>query len=187
MLLICMSRKYKIRDQDSFYFISCSTVKWVDLFTRDVYREVIIESLSYCQQKKGLIVSAWCIMPNHIHLIIGTQGQPIQDILRDFKSYTSRRIKEVIADHPKESRREWLMAIFTGSCSLNKHDHGWQFWQQGSHPIELWDNYMLEQKLDYLHNNPVAGGWVFRPEDYVWSSARDYSGEKGMLDIYLID
>ena len=89
-----MSRKYKIRDQNYPHFVSFSVVHWIDLFTRDLYRQVVIDSIKYCQMEKGLIVYGWCIMTNHVHLIIGTKDKPMQDILRDMKSYTSNKLRE---------------------------------------------------------------------------------------------
>ena len=103
-----MSRKYKFRDQDKLYFVSFATVNWIDLFVRAEYSEVLIESLKFCQKNKGLEIYAWCIMPSHVHMIIGTNEKPMQDILRDFKSFTSRKLKEEIAEHPTESRKEWI-------------------------------------------------------------------------------
>jgi hypothetical protein len=69
----------------------------------------------------------------------------------------------------------------------NSNNKEWQLWQQDNHPIELWDNYMRKQKLKYLHENPVVSGFVSKPEDYLYSSARNYTGEKGLLEIILIE
>ena len=182
-----MSRKYKFYDQSLPYFVSFATVQWVDVFTRDNYREVIVQSLRYCQRKKGLIVYAWCIMTNHVHLIIGTTSMPMQDIMRDFKSYTSREIRKELGENPQESRRSWMKPLFMDAGKENANNKDWQFWQQHNQPIELWDNYMMEQKLNYLHENPVVAGFVSSPEDWVWSSARDYCGEKGVLEIERLD
>jgi len=104
-----MSRKYKFLDQEQAYFVSFATVHWIDVFTRSTYCDLVVESLKFCQKEKGLIVYAWCIMPSHVHLIMGTNSKPMQDILRDLKSYTSRVIKEEVTTYPKESRREWLV------------------------------------------------------------------------------
>ena len=87
-----MSRKYKIKDQNIPHFVTFSVVQWIDLFTRPVNREIIIDSLKFCQKNKGLIVYAWCIMTNHVHLIIGTNDKPIEAIIRDIKSYMSYSI-----------------------------------------------------------------------------------------------
>lgn len=181
-----MSVKYKIRDQQSLYFVSFATVYWLDIFIRNEYKEVLLDSLRYCQKEKGLEVYAWCIMTSHIHLIIGTIDKKMEDILRDFKSHTSRTLRKTISENPQESRKEWMLWMMKRAGEKNSNNKDFQFWQQDNHPIELWDNYMVEQKLNYLHQNPVVSGFVFNAEDYLYSSARDYCGEKGLLDIILI-
>ncbi len=182
-----MSSKYKIRDQSLPYFVSFATVYWLDLFIRNEYREVLLDSIRYCQKEKGLEVYAWCIMTSHVHLIIGTSGNRIEDILRDFKSHTSRMLRKSIAEHPQESRREWLLWMMERAGKKNGNNKGFQLWQQDNHPIELWDNYMSKQKLEYLHQNPVVSGFVSLSQDYVYSSARDYAGEKGLLEIKFLE
>ena len=67
-----------------------------------------------------------------------------------------------------------------------KTPDGYRFWRSGNNPIELWSNAVINQKLNYIHQNPVEEGLVFRAEDYVYSSAVDYSGEKGLLEVILI-
>ena len=104
-----MSRKYKFIDQSKLYFVSFATVHWIDIFTRELYRTILIDSLKFCQQKKGLEIFSWCIMTNHVHLIIGTSGSKMEDILRDFKSFTSRELKEAIKNNNQESRKEWIV------------------------------------------------------------------------------
>jgi len=170
-----------IRNQECPYFVTLTIVSWIDVFTRDHYRQAIIESLKYCQSKKGLLVYAYCIMTNHIHLIIGTTDKPMEFILRDFKSYTSRLIKELIFNNKRESRKKWMIDLFKRSGINNGNNTDWQLWQQHNHPIELWDSYMANQKLEYLHNNPVVAGHVLNPEDWRWSSAAAYSGIKNDL------
>jgi REP element-mobilizing transposase RayT len=125
-------------------------------------------------------------MPSHVHMIIGTRDKEMQNILRDLKSYTSRKLKEEIKNHPQESRKEWLMWMFERAGKKNGNNANWQLWQQDNQPIELWDNYMIDNKLNYLHDNPVKAGIVYRAEDYVYSSAIDYSGEKGLIDVELL-
>lgn len=168
-----MSRKYKFKDQSKPYFVSFATVHWIDVFVRREYKELLLESLNYCIDKKGLIIYAWGLMPSHVHLIISTQKENMENILRDFKSYTSGRMKEAIKEHPQESRKEWMVWMMERAGIKNSNNSDWQFWQQNNKPIELWDNYMIDQKLNYLHNNPVEAGFVNRAEDYVYSSAID--------------
>jgi putative transposase len=182
-----MSVKYKFRDQEKLHFVSFSVVYWIDVFIRNEYKEIVLDSLRFCQKEKGLEVYAWCIMTSHIHLIIGTHGAKMQDIMRDLKSHTSRELKKAIRENASESRKEWMLRMMEEAGKANGNNKDFQFWQQDNHPIELWDNYMLEQKLDYLHNNPIETGFVSSIQDYVYSSAKDYCGEKGLLEIKLIE
>jgi REP-associated tyrosine transposase len=182
-----MSRAYKFRDQTLPYFVTFAVVGWVDLFTRIEYSYILLESLRHCQKHKGLILYAWVIMPSHVHMIIGTNDQPMQGIMRDFKSFTSRKIKETMMILRRESRREWLIGLFRNAGRDNGNNMDWQLWQQNNQPTELWDNYMIDCKLRYLHNNPVKAKIVYKPEDFVWSSAGDYAGMKGMIDVKLLD
>ena len=181
-----MSTKYKFRDQEKLYFISFAVVYWLDVFIRNEYRDLLLANLSYCQEKKGLEIYAWCIMTSHLHLIIGTNGDKMENILRDFKSYTAKVIIKSIQENPIESRKEWLLWMMGRAGKNNSNNTTFQFWQQDNHPIELWDNYMMDQKLEYVHQNPVVAGIVDEPEHYLYSSARDYAGIKGLLNIKLI-
>lgn len=179
-----MSRAYKILNKDGIYFISFATVNWIDVFTKNEYRDIVIESLSYCQKEKGLVLHAWCIMTNHIHLIISAkEGYDLADIIRDMKKYTSKQLIKVIRENPKESRKKWMLDIFHKAGEYNSNNKYYQFWRQDNRPIEIYSNTVIDQKLNYLHNNPVKAGFVENPEDYVYSSAKDYAGEKGLLDI----
>ena len=182
-----MSSKYKFRDQDKLYFVSFAVVYWLDVFIRNDYKDILLESLRYCQREKGLEVYAWCIMTSHVHLIIGTNRNKMEDIMRDYKSHTSSELKKSIRNNPQESRKEWLLWMMERAGKKNGNNNKFQFWQQDNHPIELWDNYMMQQKLNYIHNNPVSSGFVLNPEDYLYSSAKDYTGEKGLIEIKLIE
>jgi putative transposase len=181
-----MSRNYKFHNQEFPYFVTCTVVLWIDVFTRTQYRDVLVDSLKYCTKNKGLKLYAWVIMSNHVHLIIGTTDKPMQDILRDIKRHTSKTITKVIEENLQESRRDWLLWFFEREGRKDPGNEHYKFWQQGSHPIELLGNNMIDQKLDYLHDNPVVAGWVERPEHFLYSSARDYAGDKGLIDIELM-
>lgn len=182
-----MSRKYKIRDQEKLYFISFAVVNWIDLFTREVYKEILIESLKFCQQEKGLDIYAWCIMSSHVHLIIGTNKNKIEDIIRDFKSHTSRQLKKEIKVQATESRKEWMLAMMKEAGLKNSNNKNFQLWQQHNQPLVLDNNDIIENTLDYIHHNPVVSGLVDIPTQYKYSSARDYADVKGLLEIILIE
>jgi REP element-mobilizing transposase RayT len=178
-----MSRNYKFHNPKAPYFVSFAVVEWLDVFTRNEYRQILLDCLDYCQKKKGMEIYAWVIMTNHMHLVFrSTTDYPPQYLLGDFKRFTSRKVIEAIKSNPKESRKEVLLKCFGhhGRRSSNCTNH--QFWRHDNHPIELWSRKVIFQKINYIHRNPVVAGYVFRPEDYPYSSAVDYSGVKGLLD-----
>ncbi len=182
-----MSRKYKFETPEGIYFISFATVGWIDVFTRRNYKEILIESLSFCQREKGLELFAWCLMTNHVHLIARSkEGFLLQDIIRDFKKFTSKRLIKAIEENSQESRKEWMLSIFKRAGEYNSNNTNYQFWRQDNKPIEIYSNAVIDQKLDYLHNNPVEEGIVENAEDYIYSSARDYAEQKGLLEIELL-
>jgi len=183
-----MSEKYKVRDQDKLHFITFAVSYWIDLFTRNTYRNILVESLRHCQQNKGLELYAWVIMSNHIHLIgRGTQDNKLQYTIRDFKKYTSVMVCRAIETNKQESRREWILWMLARAAKKSKKHVKYMLWQNQYHPIELSTNLMMDQRLNYLHNNPVKAGWVDKPEDFLYSSARDYAGRKGLIDIMHIE
>ena len=172
-----MSTKYKFYDPEGLYFVTTAVVHWIDVFTRSIYKDIIIDSLSYCIEEKGLLLHSYVIMSNHIHLIIGKQKAELtfSDILRDFKKFTAMKVIQAIKDNPQESRKEWILWMFRKAGKKNGNNIMYQFWQQDNHPIELKGNW-IDQKLEYIHQNPVVAGWVNQPEEYLYSSARNYAG-----------
>ena len=165
------------------YFVSFAVVGWLDVFTRNEYKDLLLESLEFCQKSKGMEIHAWCIMTNHVHLIFRSiDNQKPELLLGDFKRFTSRSIIISIQENPKESRREFLLDYFKKAVAESSNTTNFQFWRHDNKPIELWSNEVIQQKIDYIHNNPVEECIVFRPEDYKYSSAPDYAGEKGLLD-----
>lgn len=178
-------RGFQIRDQYAIYFITCSVVEWVDVFTRKIYADILVDSLKFCQQNKGLVIHAWCIMSNHIHLILSTDGTArLSDVIRDFKKFSSSVIIREIGDHPQESRRNWMLWIFRKAGERNRRNKNFQFWQQDNHPVECSTEEILQSRMTYLHENPVRAGLVRQEQDYMYSSGIDYYGERaGLIDI----
>ena len=179
-----MSSKYKVGEDAIAHFVTFSVVGWVDVFSRESYKEIFVDSLKHCQENKGLKLHAWVIMTNHVHLIISSESNKLQDIVRDLKKYTSKKITAAIQENPTESRKEWMLNLFgyAGKNNANNKDH--QFWKQDYHPIELNSAAKLKERLDYLHENPVRSGLVWEPWHYKYSSAIDYyTNEHGLLKI----
>jgi REP element-mobilizing transposase RayT len=181
-----MSRKYKFGDSRKLYFVSYATVNWIDVFIRNEYRNIMLNSFRYCQEKKGLEIYAYCIMTSHIHMIISSEQNRLENIIRDLKSYTSTQMRSAIDHNPIESRKEWMMWMMKRAGLKNSNNNDYQFWQQNNHPIELYNFEMTKQKLDYIHNNPVEAGFVSKPEDWLYSSAQNYCGMDSLIDVILI-
>jgi putative transposase len=181
-----MSEKYKFYDPSGIYFVTITTVGWVDLFTRSELKHVVIDSLRHCQNAKGLVIHAWCLMPSHLHLIISSENN-LSDILRDFKKFTSKELITTIK-RINESRKGWILDLFSEVADHLKRVKNYKVWQDGNHPEILTSAKFIRQKLNYLHNNPVKDEIVDEPEDYRFSSARDYySNKKGYLRIDMIE
>ena len=182
-----MGFKYKIHDQKDFYHVTFTIVNWVDVFIRDTYRKIFVDSVKYCQREKGLLVGAWVIMTSHTHMIIGTNGNNIQHIIRDLKSYTSRHIRKELEQATYESRKEWMLQMFYKAGRAKSNNKDFQFWIQNNHPIQLSSTEMMKQRIEYIHNNPVEAGFVNEAQDWKWSSAYDYcGGTQGLIELVML-
>ena len=169
------------------YFLTMTVVDWVDVFTRPIYEHIIVDALKYCQQHKGLRLYAWCLMSNHLHLIASAvENKSLSDILRDFKQFTSRKIVATILEEP-ESRKLWMLHRFGFNAIINPKVRHYKLWQDGNEAKEILSNGFLEQKLAYIHDNPVRAEWVNEPEHYRYSSARTYAGHDGLLLVDLLE
>ncbi len=178
-----MSRKYKFNNKEGLYFVSFATVYWIDVFIRDQYCWESLSSLDYCRKNKGMEIYAWCFMPSHVHLIFRAKENNPGDLLRDFKTFTSKKIQKLMVENLQESRKEWIQWMMKRAGSKNSNVQNSQFWQQHNKPIELLSQKVIDQKVDYIHHNPVDAGFVKEPHYWKYSSAIDYSGGTGLLEI----
>lgn len=167
-----MSEKYKTYE-GRLYYITLTVVGWIDIFTRKEYVYEIMTNIKYCQAKKGLELYAYVIMSNHIHMIAKASNGRLGDLLRDFKSYTAKRILSMVEENQQESRKSWLLHMFNYFGKGSGQEQ--QFWIHENHPIELWSADVILQKVNYLHMNPVKQGIVASPEHYLYSSANEFS------------
>lgn len=181
----CISMDIANRVLGDLYYVTSTVVDWVDIFTRPKYKHIIVDSLQYCQQKKGLKIYAWVLMSNHLHLIVEStaEGVSVSDILRDFKKYTSRRILAELEQDPQESRREWMLDRFRFAGANDRKIKDYRFWQEGCHAEQVYLRDFYVQKLNYIHLNPVRQEIVDNPIDYLYSSARNYGGMKGLIEV----
>ena len=179
---------YQIRNKKEIHFLTLTVVEWVDVFTRKDYWDIFINSVKYCQENKDLLIHGWCTMSNHVHLLASSKKNDVSSIVRDLKKFTSQKIINAIANNEHESRREWMLAIFGQRASKNSHNSHYQFWTQDNQPKECYSPEFTIQKLNYIHNNPVEAGIVDKPEEYIYSSARDYYNRKniGLLKVVFL-
>jgi len=182
-----MSRNYKFHNPDGIYFISFAVVSWLDVFTRRLYKDSLVETFRFCQENKGLIIFSWVIMTNHVHLIIKSDGSnKLPDIVRDLKKFSSKKLVKMFSENPKESRKKIFLEVFKNEGQRNCNNKKYQFWRQDNKPIEIWSNSVIQTKLNYIHNNPVKAGFVQRAEDYLYSSAVNYNGGSGVIEIEIL-
>ncbi len=117
------------------------------------------------------------ILENHLHLV--ARSPHIGDTIRRFKSYTARRI----IDHLQIRNARQLLDLLALFKRVHKARSEHQFWEEGSHPQRIETEEVMRQKLDYVHQNPVKRGFVDLPEHWRWSSARNYAGLDGLIEL----
>lgn len=157
---------------DCLYFVTLTIVGWINLFDRETYKQILIKNLLHCQEKEGLEIYAYVIMSNHIHLIAKRKdGNDLKELLGRFKSYTSKKLLEEIKENPQESRKEWLLYLFNYFANKNNQYDEYHLWQYTNHPTELFSNDVINQKVNYIHDNPLRAGIVNDITAYKYSSA----------------
>ena len=175
-----MREGYIIRDQAAPHFITATVVDWIDVFTRQQYKDIIISSLDYSINNKGLVVFAYVVMSNHVHLIVQAKDNNLSDLIRDFKKFTAIAIVKEIKES-NDSRMNWMLDRFEKATESHSRNKNFQFWQYGNHPKQVFTEKFLWSKIDYIHLNPVQAGIVNQVEDYIYSSASNYIKDEGVL------
>ena len=174
--------RYYIDDQHATYFLTFPIVDWIDVFTRPDYKEIIVDSLNHCVREKNLECFAWVLMSNHLHLIARTHPPfRLSDVIRDFKKFTSKKIVSVMQEI-NESRREWMLHKFEFAAHSTGRAKDYKVWQDSNHPVNVEGDRFLE-RINYIHMNPVVQMIVSQPDEYLFSSACDYAGKKGLVNV----
>ena len=180
-----MASAYKITDNSALYFLTFQIVGWVDLFTRKIYRDIAIDCFKYCQLNKGLELYAYVIMSNHIHLLARSANEDLSGFVRDYKSFTSKQFQAVL-DEGRESRSDWMRMVFEYHAKYKREQTN-QVWTNDNHAELIYSEKFISQKINYIHSNPVSAGIVSQPEDYTYSSARNYAGLESVIDVIIAD
>ena len=168
--------RYKFADPALPHFVTCTVLHWIPVFTRPATVGIILDSLRYLSEE-GLKIYAYVILENHLHLVV--QSEQLDRDMARFKSYTSRRLIQYLAEHNVSQVLEQL-AFYK---KAHKNDRAYQFWQEGVHPEWIQNEIMMRQKVEYIHENPVKRGYVDKAEHWRYSSARDYLGSDGLIEI----
>ena len=164
-------KRYRVYPKDtSFYYLTCTIIAWLPVFQDEVYFNIIINSLNYCRLNKGLFLLGYVIMPTHLHLITSNRDDvTLSDIMRDFRAYTSTKIREQLM---QDGRKSYLLIFKNAAKNLPKQQY--RIWKEDFHPVALLSEEWFEQKMNYLHFNPVRKGFVELPEHWKYSSARNW-------------
>ncbi|WP_442482334.1 REP-associated tyrosine transposase [Aeoliella sp. SH292] len=169
--------RYKIYDTAYPHFLTCTVVDWLPVFTRPEAVQIVLDSWTYLQDNNRLELFAFVILENHVHFI-GASENLVKEV-GDFKSFTARKLIDLL----KQANAKTLLDQFSYSKPAHKTDRDFQFWEEGSKPKQISNNEMMEQKIEYIHNNPVKRGYVDLPEHWRYSSARNYLGHGGLINV----
>ena len=168
--------RYRFADANLPHFMTCTALHWIPIFTRQETAGIVLDSLRYLQ-REGLILFAYVILENHFH-IIAQSSQLSRDIAR-LKSYTAKQLIAYFIKNQVSAILEQL-AFYK---KAHKGERTYQVWQEGVHPEWIQNEIMMRRKVEYIHNNPVERGYVDKPEHWRYSSARNYLGMEGLLDV----
>lgn len=174
-----MSRsRYRFAEPHLPHFLTCTVVEWLPVFTRPEAARILFDTWTYQQTHDDLRIYGFVVLENHLHAV--AQAPALPDCWARFKSYTARRIIDLLEVHHAEPLLQRMQLAF----KAQRGDRSHQFWQEGSHPQCIQGEQMLRQKLDYIHQNPVKRGFVDEPEHWRWSSARCYAGQEGVVEVF---
>jgi REP element-mobilizing transposase RayT len=153
------------------YFYTVAILNWIPLLETDRFKQIVLDSLIHLVKTEKLIVFGFVIMPNHIHIILEAKAKNGKEMPHaSFMKFTGHAFLEELrrTENP-------LLKKFKGDYNSRAH----QFWQRNALPIMIYDRKILEQKLDYIHYNPMQEHWnlVEDPNDYHYSSCSFYEKE----------
>lgn len=172
--------RYKIFEQERPHFFTSTVINWLPLFASPGIVELIYDCWKFMQKEKRLIIYGYIIMENHLHFIASSPTNLSKEV-GIFRSYTARQM----IDWLQEKKAEHILKQLNYYKLRHKRDRKYQLWQEGAHPKAILTDKMMLQKLEYMHYNPVKRGYVDEPTHWRYSSARDYAGMEGLMEITL--
>lgn len=176
-----MPQRFKVYDGSYPHFVTSATLHWLPIFRRDDYFRVLIDNLNYCISHRGLLVHGYVLMPDHFHLICTQVEGKLSQVLGHFKGYTAHLIAPIIR---QDGRDTWIRAMERAGT----RDNGVKLWQDEFHPEQVHSRPSFEQKLRYIHENPLRAGFVSDPCHWKYSSADFYyQNVESIVPIALLD
>ena len=169
--------RYRIFETEYPYFLTTTIVGWLPVFTRPDAVDILYDSWRHCQRQRGLKIFGYVILENHLHLI--ASAPDLSTVMQNFKSFTARSLIDLL----KRRSSTGLLGQLEAHKLRHKADSDYQVWQEGNHPEQIRTEATMWQKLEYVHNNPVARGYVDDPLHWRYSSARNYAGSHGLIDV----
>ena len=178
-----MSHGCKIDKQDAAYFLTLTITDWQYVFKEDRFKNILVDGLNFCVEKKGLEIFSYVIMSTHMHLIARAKNEDLSFVIGGFKKFSAIKILNILR---KENPNSIYLYKFSEAAKKHSRNENFQFWKYGNHPEEVYSPKFTLSKIKYIHNNPVDAGMVARPENYYYSSAYDYAGKKGPVKVSLL-
>ena len=169
--------RYRIYEDYYPYFLTCTVVGWLPVFTRPDTVQILYDSWQFLHNQGRLSLYGYVILENHLHLIASSPD--LSKEIGDFKSFTAR----CLIDHLEANGARTLLKLLHFLKARHKTDRPYQFWQEGCHPQQIQNAEMMRQKLEYIHRNPVERGYVEEPIHWRHSSARNYAGLPGLFPV----
>jgi len=178
-----MSEKFKTYDKEKAYFVTFTIVNWLEILRDDTYKMILVDAINYYKSNRGLLVYAYCIMHNHVHLIIQSNGsEMVSEVLRDLKKQTSKQITKKIIDE-NDAEKLKILEVFRKEGLRLKRIKFYKVWKDGNKPLMIMNSSMLWRIIHYIHNNPVERSLTEKPEDYLFCSARNYAELNSLIEI----
>ena len=169
--------RYRILEPENPHFLTCTIVEWLPVFTRPDAVQIILDSWSHQRKNNGLKLFGYVILENHLHFV--AQAPRLDQCIINFKSFTAARLIDLL----EVRKAERLLTRLRFAKRAHKQNRQYQFWQEGSHAEQVFSEPVMREKLDYIHYNPVKRGYVDCPEHWRYSSARNYAGQSGLIEI----
>jgi REP element-mobilizing transposase RayT len=173
---------------DACYLLTLNIVDKIDLFVRPAYKQVIADALNHFIRTQSLNLYSWCLMSSHLHLVLRTKdGSAPAYFERDFKKYTTPALLKTI-EVEMDLRRDWMLQRFEEYSKSLRRLEKFHLWQNCSSPfrIENGQPRLLMDRIAHVDENPVREGIVDQPESYLFSSARDYAGIRGLVAVKIV-